>query len=511
MQDVKQNVLFMPKDADIDLLSTAITEKFFTQTEAQNTISTLYFDTFDWRLYQKNILFQYVANSWQLLNVQSGEKIAVCEGVKPSLKMVSENFPVSHLRTILEPIVEMRAILPVVTLDSKVNCLRVLNQDKKTVVLMYLEQWTVRGKNEKFSTVRLQNIRGYEKAGRKVLTFLQQKNIIEQASLFYPFRKGLEIIKRRPGDYSSKFFVKLDPDMTGRQAACIIFKKIFEAILQNEEGLYNDIDSEFLHDFRVAIRRTRSGLTQIKSVFPDIIIQKFKEDFASLGQITGPTRDLDVYLLYEQNYKQRLPVSLQDGLHSFFLDIRAKRDQEHKEMIQKLQGSVCQQILSEWNKFLQQDEVESSKNSEISVIIPARKIIYQRYKKIIKEGNTIQPLSPDIKLHDLRIECKKLRYCLEFFMSLFPKKDIAKVMKQLKKLQTNLGDYNDLSVQQRMLLEYLNTLRSGSRRNIYLAASIGGLLTNLYHEQLGVRQNFSVAFQYFAEEKNTLLFQKLFR
>ncbi|MFC1662475.1 CHAD domain-containing protein, partial [Gemmatimonadota bacterium] len=36
----------------------------------------------------------------------------------------------------------------------------------------------------------------------------------------------------------------------------------------NEVGMLKNLDSEFLHDFRVAVRRTRSGLTQLKGVFP---------------------------------------------------------------------------------------------------------------------------------------------------------------------------------------------------------------------------------------------------
>ena len=36
----------------------------------------------------------------------------------------------------------------------------------------------------------------------------------------------------------------------------------------NEDGVRKDLDSEFLHDFRVAVRRTRSALSQIKGVFP---------------------------------------------------------------------------------------------------------------------------------------------------------------------------------------------------------------------------------------------------
>ena len=56
--------------------------------------------------------------------------------------------------------------------------------------------------------------------------------------------------------------------------------------------------------------------------------------------------------------------------------------------------------------------------------------------------------SPDEALHRLRIDAKKLRYLLEFFRALYPPKEIGAVVGALKSLQDNLGDFNDLSVQQ---------------------------------------------------------------
>ncbi|HDK43275.1 MAG TPA: CHAD domain-containing protein, partial [Desulfobacteraceae bacterium] len=122
----------------------------------------------------------------------------------------------------------------------------------------------------------------------------------------------------------------------------------------------------------------------------------------------------------------------------------------------------------------------------------------------------IKPSSSDKKMHRLRIHCKKLRYSLEFFASLFPPADIRTVINQLKKLQNNLGAFNDLSVQQEMLHQYLARLRPGSGRNQQLASAIGGLLTSLHHEQQQVREAFFSKFRRFARSENTGLYKKLF-
>ena len=97
-------------------------------------------------------------------------------------------------------------------------------------------------------------------------------------------------------------------------------------------------------------------------------------------------------------------------------------------------------------------------------------------------GTSITPSSPDVLLHKLRIECKKLRYLLEFFSSLFAQKEINYLIKQLKILQDNLGDLNDLSVQQDTLRKYVET---DSNKRTLLA--LGILIGKLNARQVKVR------------------------
>ena len=88
---------------------------------------------------------------------------------------------------------------------------------------------------------------------------------------------------------------------------------------------------------------------------------------------------------------------------------------------------------------------------------------------------------------------------------------MKRAIKQLKRLQDNLGTFNDLSVQQDMLRKYLGGLRPGARKSQELATAIGGLLTNLHHEQQRVRQGFYDRFQQFSCKENRQLYTQLFR
>ena len=114
-------------------------------------------------------------------------------------------------------------------------------------------------------------------------------------------------------------------------------------------------------------------------------------------------------------------------------------------------------------------------------------------------------------LHALRIECKKLRYLMEFFASLFPAKEINELIQQLKKLQNNLGDFNDLCVQQEYLLnlaaEIPDDQQSQSRRTIL---AVGSLIGSLDAEKSRVKDSFAQTFIGFAAPANQKLFKTLF-
>ncbi|MEA3438195.1 MAG: CHAD domain-containing protein, partial [Thermodesulfobacteriota bacterium] len=439
----------------------------------------------------------------------SGEVVTTFFDINFSPRRFAWEFPASPMKTLLKSTLGVRGLLSLVVFETLSICVRILNTDEKTVAYIHVKTQTVKADNKIFRTVRMEGVRGYENATRKLGQYLHRCGITDPAPPVYLFKEGVAAIDRRPLDYSSKFSIELKPTMSTRQAALAIFRQLLDAMRQNEAGIREDIDSEFLHDFRVAMRRTRSGLTQLKGVLPPKITETMKNELAYLGRVTGPTRDLDVYLLYEENYLSRLPGVLREGLAGFFTEMADRRHQEREKMIDALQSPRYRKIISGWQAYLDDDD-EPSRHSERPVYKYARKIIYRRYDRIMKKGGAIGPSSPDEDLHRLRIQCKKLRYSLEFFSSLFPSKEIVRVVKQLKGLQNNLGDFNDLSVQQDMLQDYLTSIKPGASKELKLAAAIGGLLTALNHEQNDVRNRFIATFGKFSGSKNLKLFSKLF-
>ena len=501
----------LPESLEPAPLIDDIGQVFSTAREAVSPTTRTWFDTFDWRLYQRGLFLFHDKDNYHLFQRESVDITAFLPQKGLHSPVFSWDFPVSRIRSILEPVVEMRSLLPLVTYTSLTTCLRIMNRDHKTVARVFLEEHKIPQHDVVLRTVTLRNIRGYEKDFKVLSRFFVNYGIQDKTDLLYPFIKGVKLCGRKPLDYSSKFELKLKKEYSALQAMILIYKHLLKVMHQNEAGVLDDLDSEFLHDFRVAVRRTRSGLGQVRNVLPTDITNRAKKDFAWLGSVTGPTRDLDVYLLYEQNYRARLPGDLQAGLDTFFADIRARRVEEYQKLIHHLKSSKCRRILDSWRDYLYSSGGgKEVKNSGRPVIELARDIIFRKYKKVMQDGTAITPASPDQNLHRLRIQCKKLRYTLEFFSSLFPRKEMKRVIKQLRRLQNNLGDFNDLSVQQDMLHNYRLALRPGSKKNQGLAASLGGLSTNLYHQQYRVRENFAPRFREFSASPNVKLYTTLF-
>ncbi|MFI5324561.1 MAG: CHAD domain-containing protein, partial [Thermodesulfobacteriota bacterium] len=302
------------------------------------------------------------------------------------------------------------------------------------------------------------------------------------------------------GGYSSKVGIELEPDMPLAAALKIILKSLLETMKMNEEGIVLDIDTEFLHDYRVAVRRTRSALTLIKGVFPESVKERFKTDFARIGKKSNELRDLDIYLLRKERYMEMLPPNLRPGLEHLYEIIGRERENALGEFVRELSSDTYAHSIESWENFLNEPFTGEGalEGASVPVIGLARKRIRKRYKKAVRLGKEINEKSPDVDLHSLRIECKKLRYYLEFFESLFPESEIKAAIKHLKILQDNLGDFNDLRVQQERLRGYISKMDSSERAG-YTIAAAGGLISRLYERQKEIRSQFSERFDEFSE------------
>ncbi len=469
-----------------------------------------YFDTFDWRLYRKGLALMQVGRAAFLQRISDGE---IRDRTEMELKgCFWWMFPAGALRDILRDAISIRALLPRAKVRQQVCGFGVLNADEKMVVRLFLTHVHAENRAASLTTLTLRSVRGYARefeAVRHRFLKLGVGHLTENG-----FARVMHLAGCVPGDYASKPNFNLNRGMTGSEAARDILTCLHDVMRQNEAGIRADWDTEFLHDFRVAIRRTRSALSQVKGVLPNDAVAHFKDEFRQLGRSTNRLRDLDVYLLKEKTYRAMLPPALQPGLDAVFSRVKKERGGALRDMVQVLDAPEYQALMDSWAAFLQGDPAwgGSAPVADTPAIVLAREFIWKHFKRVLKRGRAIAGDTPDEALHNLRIDCKKLRYLLEFFARFFPKDEMGKLIGHLKKLQNNLGAFNDLSVQQRELTTYLNAVlpRSRSKDRLLCAAAIGGLVARLHAQQRAVRREFGSAFAAFAKKRNARLYRGLF-
>jgi CHAD domain-containing protein len=388
-----------------------------------------------------------------------------------------------------------------------------LNTDKKTIGVLFWSEVKIWDKN-KFKSVdpivQIQSVRGYATEVRAVLKKTQLQRIALSTNDL--LHRCLAVTDRQPADYSSKYSVELKPNMTASAALKKIYLNLLYIIKLNENGIIKDIDTEFLHDFRVSVRRTRSGLGQIKGFLDKAITNQAKIDFALLGRSTNKLRDIDVYLLKENDYIDLLPPGMIDKLNPFFDELRKNRKNEHRALVTVLKSSKYRQILSDWENFLHapSNDHSSSRKQEIKIPELAKKVIYKRNQKVIQFGREILKTQSDELLHQLRIEGKKLRYLLEFFSSLFPTEKIQFLIQHLKQLQENLGDFNDLVIQQDTLHKAAVHVSLRGKHNKETILTLGVLIGKLDEKQRLVKKSFARTFRVYASAAVQQRFNELF-
>jgi CHAD domain-containing protein len=409
----------------------------------------------------------------------------------------------------------MRVLLQLVEITSSVRTFAVLDDERKTVLRIYVEESVCRAAGDgKYvgcgSSLRLQSIRGYPEPLAKI------EKIINKKSDLVVYKEGLfeQAIKAVDSDicsYSSKIGFNFDPAMPSVLAVRDIHLHLLKIVESNIPGVKQDLDSEFLHDLRVAVRRMRSALTQIKGVLAEEDVNRFKSRLAWVGQATGPTRDMDVFLLEFEQYRDCLPERFRQDLDPLYDFIESHQQIEHGLMVKKINSPHFRGLVKELREFLTGlTEQKGAAEAATPIAELASKRIYKMFRRVMKDGQAIADDSPPEHLHDLRKECKKLRYLMEFFRTVYPEKKIGRLIKSLKQLLDNLGNFQDLEVQADKLRDYASQMVEEGETPHNTLLAMGMLVDGLLTKQHQARNEFAERFAKFAAKDNQKVFISLF-
>jgi len=492
---------------------------FATLRESSPVVHEVYLDTFDWRLHHQGLsLYARGCEGVTALALESDHDRLECRLANGAPPAFAADLPAGTMHERIAPLIELRRLLPLARLATRGHTLRVLDDQEKTVARVVVECTTVTTPSTEESArqlppiLRVLPVRGYPAAARRVTRHLENQLGLTPGDR-QPLDDALQAVGRHPGEYSSKLTVRLSRDLRADHAAAIVCRRLLDNMVANEDGVRRDLDVEFLHDFRVSVRCTRSALAQLEKVFPRNAAARFRGEFKWLGSVTGAVRDLDVYLLKMDDYRASLPADAAEDLAPLNAFLRRHRSAERRRLVAALRSRRYAKLVESWRAFLDSDANGDSAPADArrSVVDVACARIWRAYRRIQRHGRRIDTDTPAESLHELRIDCKKLRYLLEFFYSLYDEHDIAPLLKSLKRLQDNLGDFNDLEVQQRTLQKFAHRMQEEGLASVNCLLAMGRLLDHLLHQQANERRRFATCFERFSVADNRTRFKRLFK
>ncbi len=476
----------------------------------------IYLDTFDWRLHEAGQQLSLVSHgverqlNWRSAN---GDERIIALAEQDAYRFHWE-LPFGKLRELLAPVIEMRALLPQVTLATRPYTLAICDRNHKRRCTVTLERHhLVSGDTQTklLPRLRVLPIRGYENTFKRVKAALHDIQGLQVAEVS-PQQEAYHHAQLTPGDYSTKINVRLTPEMRTDAALRTILLRLLDNLERNQEGVRTNTDSEFLHDFRVAVRRSRVALDRVTGVIPQTTRNRYRKEFAWLGMLTSPARDMDVYLLEIDHYRAMLPSKYQNALEPLRQFLHQRQEQAYTRLVKQMATLRYQRLCTAWRNYLQRPLPKRSRLPH--ALTPVKEVadgeIWKSYRRVYRDGKRITPASPPADLHSLRKRCKRLRYLMEFFRSLYPKRTMQNSIRALKELQERLGEYQDLEVQAATLDHLKSEMDEATHPPHRTLEALDLLVKKLRKRQHQVRREFAGHFGAFIRQQNQALFRELF-
>ena len=205
-------------------------------------------------------------------------------------------------------------------------------------------------------------------------------------------------------------------------------------------GTLTSQDQEFVHQFRVSLRRLNSLIKVFKPALPVRYQAQWTKRAKALSQITGDVRDLDVMRsgIVEPMLQSDDPQIL---LHTNA--VLAALDEAMKEAVAQLA-----QLQYGGPVLLFARDLQDLDTDDFPKSLPrfAEKQLAGLHRNAVKRlSKTLKAPTPE-RAHRFRISLKHLRYSCEFFAPLFDNDEMVEYSKVIAGLQDAFGFINDFHV-----------------------------------------------------------------
>jgi CHAD domain-containing protein len=498
--------LVLPASLDGAAVSRLLTGRLEVESGRPRTLDRVLLDTFDRRLRTAGLsaALSVAPAALRTLTLHEPGAPPRTATVASAPRHLAMELPAGPVRDSLGEVLGVRALLPIVRVRSRTQPIAVLNGDAKTVVRLELEQAEVAGEGRAPTALaprlRARPVLGYGTEFKRVARELTGGLGLAAAPVSL-FDEAAALVGARPEGTSSRVGVKLTRGTPADKAAEAVLSRLADIAEENLRGTLEDLDTEFLHDLRVSVRRARSVLRALRWVHPPAERARLRAELRWVQELTGPVRDLDVQLLGWGELTAALPAERAADLAPLYALLSRRRAAALRALRRGLRSPRFAESLVEWRALAAAARdarpAADGPRSGLPIEAVAGDRIRSVYRQMVRDGRRIDDESPAEALHALRKRGKELRYLLELFGGLFPGSVVKPMISALKGLQDVLGRFQDRAVQAGLLRGLADELAAEPGGPEALMA-VGLVVEVLHADQAFARQAFAERFDVFA-------------
>lgn len=241
----------------------------------------------------------------------------------------------------------------------------------------------------------------------------------------------------------------ISADQPIAEAVRVILGGLFLALREHEARYHAGDLVEGVHKMRVSTRRMRTLIRLYGDRFDEKALRDIVIGMRKTARRLGAVRDLDVLIEHLRDYQEMLPNDEQGQIEPLVRHWQSRQETARRALDQYLISKPYRRFLKHLDTFTSQPGLGVVGDGGAVVPRQVRHIlgstVWRRYEAVWAYAPVLHE-ADDETLHALRIECKYLRYSLEFFRDVLGEAKAAPLIVSVVALQEHLGDLHDASV-----------------------------------------------------------------
>ena len=232
-------------------------------------------------------------------------------------------------------------------------------------------------------------------------------------------------------------------DLPADEAARLIVLALLDRAAEAGRRVGDPTDPTGLHDFRVAVRRLRSGFQAYRPEIAASLPRRLRRRLARLARATRRSRDLEVHLEWERAQESRLTERQRAGLRWHLARLEAQRRRADRRLVRLIGRRFgrlehgCRRRLAKYRLRIERDP--SRRRHEAAAVLGAR--IRKFAGDLEWRLGELRGRADKRAAHRARIAAKRLRYLLEPVRT--EAESVEPLITRLRRLQDLLGELHD--------------------------------------------------------------------